>query len=93
MNPPLPFVPLAASQVWYDSPGSLAIKMGYLRALGIRGVGCWETGAVDYSASDQQAKAMWDAFAAFADPRNITLRAHVHGWKPPRSTAKGALGG
>lgn len=69
-------------QVWYDSPGSLAVKMGYLRALGIRGVACWETGTVDYNASDHQAAAMWDSFAAFADPRNITLDAHLPGWAP-----------
>ena len=41
-------------QVWYDSPGSLAVKMGYLRALGIRGIGCWETGASVPVASLQQ---------------------------------------
>ena len=71
--------------MWYDSPGSLAVKMGFLRALGIRGVGCWETGAVDYSSSDGAAMAMWDAFAAFADPRNISLHAHLPGWKPPHA--------
>ena len=72
-------------QVWYDSPGSLAVKMGHLRALGIRGVACWTTGSVDYRAADHHAAAMWDAFAAFQDPRHQKLHAHLPGWKPPDS--------
>ena len=73
-------------QVWYDSPGSLGVKMGHLRALGIRGVACWTTGSVDYRAADNHAAAMWDAFAAFQDPRD-KLHAHLPGWTPPDSHA------
>jgi hypothetical protein len=51
--------------------------MGKLRALGIKGVACWDTGSTDYNAADHMADNLWDAFAAFADPRKPDLNGTV----------------
>ena len=50
-------------QVWFDTPGSLAVKIAALNAAGVRGISWWHTGSVKYGTTDGQAAAMWDAMA------------------------------
>jgi spore germination protein YaaH len=55
-------------QVWFDTPGTLAMKMAALRDAGVRGVGFWQSGCLDYSggpAATGQTREMWDAISVF----------------------------
>ena len=56
------------SQVWFDTPGTLAIKMAELREAGVRGVSFWQSGCLNATAPDGQWDAMWDAITAFRGP-------------------------
>ena len=58
-------------QIWIDTPGSTAIKYAALRLAGVRGVAWWHTGNVAYGTPNQEAHAMWDALAAFQEPRTM----------------------
>ena len=53
-------------QVWIDTPASLAVKYSALKNKGIRGVGMWTAGSVDYDAVDGQAAEMWDELKIFS---------------------------
>jgi hypothetical protein len=57
-------------QVHIDTPGTIAIKLGALRAAGVRGVAWWNTGSVGYNTADHQAEEMWDALEAFVAPHS-----------------------
>ena len=53
-------------QVWIDTPATLGQKYAALKAKGLRGVGMWTAGSVDYDAPDNQAVEMWDELKVFA---------------------------
>uniref|UniRef100_A0A8C5Q9W1 Di-N-acetylchitobiase n=1 Tax=Leptobrachium leishanense TaxID=445787 RepID=A0A8C5Q9W1_9ANUR len=51
-------------QVWYDDPESISLKVSYVKARGLRGVGMWNGDLLDYSSdpiAQQQTAAMWQA--------------------------------
>ena len=50
------------TQVWYDDPASIAVKINISRSLGISLSGCWTGNALDYSESSPiPSKLFWDA--------------------------------
>jgi di-N-acetylchitobiase len=58
-------------QIWFDTPGSLAVKYATLRRAGVRGVAWWHTGAVRYGSPQGGGEEMWDALTSFVDPRPL----------------------
>ena len=64
---------LRRHRVWFDTPGTLAVKMAALRQVGVRGVGFWDSGSLQYEDSGRngsgsatsQTQEMWDAITAF----------------------------
>ena len=55
VTPPMKPCTAGRHQVHIDTPGTIAIKLGALRAAGVRGVAWWNTGSVGYSTADHQA--------------------------------------
>lgn len=62
----------ATVQYWFDDPRSLALKVEYARAQGLRGVGSWNVDCLAYNSSDpierEDTIAMWEAMARFRQP-------------------------
>merc|ERR1711964_487409 len=53
-------------QVWFETPGSLAVKYAALKQLGLRGVSFWHSGSVQYYTPNGEADSMWDALGVWA---------------------------
>eukprot|EP01052_Picozoa_sp_SAG31_P000613 SAG31_NODE_17_length_35773_cov_25.999271_38_plen_71_part_00 len=58
-------------QVWIDTPATLGIKYAALKAKGLKGVGMWTAGSVDYDNPDGQAREMWDELKVFAPSQSV----------------------
>lgn len=56
-------------QVWYDDPKSLSVKFMYAIDQNLRGVGVWNTEAVNYTSQLPDdilaVREMWDAFPEY----------------------------
>uniref|UniRef100_A0A8C8MIN3 Di-N-acetylchitobiase n=2 Tax=Oncorhynchus tshawytscha TaxID=74940 RepID=A0A8C8MIN3_ONCTS len=57
-------------QVWYDDPESIALKVAYVRELGLKGAGMWCGNLLDYSndsVAQEQSRDMWNALMGCQD--------------------------
>lgn len=57
-------------QVWYDDPESIALKVAYVRELGLKGTGMWCGNLLDYSnnpVAQEQSRDMWNALMGCQD--------------------------